>query len=275
MSAGTRPARGRRLDGRVAIVTGAGSGIGRAIALRFAAEGARVVVADIQRARAEETVAQVEAAQGTAWPFVADIADERAVPALVAVALEREGRLDILVNNAAIAKGTGLLGLEPSTWDENLALDLRAPYLCMRAAIPPMIAARRGAIVNIGSVNGLLGLGEYAYSAAKAGLISLTRNAAVEFGPAGIRVNAICPGTVRTPIWQERLAADPQILERLTPWYPLGRIGEPDEIAAAALFLASDDASFVTGAVLVVDGGLTAGMGRMLDDLAGRPPGVR
>jgi NAD(P)-dependent dehydrogenase (short-subunit alcohol dehydrogenase family) len=260
-----------RIDDRVAIVTGAGSGIGRAIARRFAAAGAGVIAADVDGERAAETVRLVEAAQGRAWAHVADVADEAAVTRLVSAALEREGRLDILVNNAAVAKGTGLLGLDPATWDENLAIDLRGPYLCMRAALGPMSLARRGAIVNIGSVNGLTGLGEYAYSAAKAGLVSLTQNAAVEFGPLGIRVNALCPGTVRTPIWRERLETDPAILERLKPWYPLRRIAEPDEIAAAALFLASDEASFVTGAVLVVDGGLTAGMGRMLDDLAGRP----
>jgi NAD(P)-dependent dehydrogenase (short-subunit alcohol dehydrogenase family) len=275
MTEAVRPASEAALEGRVAIVTGAGSGIGRAIARRFAAEGARVIVADVDGDRAADTVRLVEAAEGRAGAVTVDVTDEGGVARLVELTLAREGRLDILVNNAAIAKGTGLLGLEPATWDENLALDLRAPYLCMRAALPPMLAARRGAIVNIGSVNGLLGLGEYAYSAAKAGLVSLTQNAAVEFGPAGIRVNAICPGTVRTPIWRERLAADPQILDRLVPWYPLGRIAEPEEIAAAALFLASDEASFVTGAVLVVDGGLTAGMGRMLDDLAGRPAGTR
>jgi NAD(P)-dependent dehydrogenase (short-subunit alcohol dehydrogenase family) len=140
------------------------------------------------------------------------------------------------------------------------------------AALRHLTARRRGAIVNIGSVNGLMAFGEYPYSAAKAGLISLTQNAAVEFGPSGVRVNAICPGTVRTPIWKERVAKAPDIFERLSKWYPLGRVAEPEEIAAAALFLASDEASFITGTTLVVDGGLTAGMGRMSRELAGECP---
>ncbi len=256
-----------RLDNRVAVVTGAGSGIGRAIAVRFAVAGAHVVVAELSEETARETVHLIAAARGSAWACVGDVTDEAQVERIAAAAVERFGSLDILVNNAAISEGQGILELDPAAWDRNMAVDLRAPYLLMQAALRRMTAQRRGAIVNIASVNGLLGLGEYPYSAAKAGLISLTQNAAVEFGPAGIRVNAICPGTVRTPIWTERLAARPDLFERLARWYPLGRVAEPEEIAAVALFLASDEASFVTGAVIVADGGLTAGMGRMLDEL--------
>ena len=131
---------------------------------------------------------------------------------------------------------------------------------------------RSKAIVNISSVNGLMGLGEEAYGAAKAGVINFTQNLAVRYGRHGIRANAICPGTVRTPIWQERLAREPRVFDKLAAWYPLGRVGEPDEIAAAALFLASDEASFVTGAILAVDGGLTAGLHRMAVELQGDDP---
>jgi NAD(P)-dependent dehydrogenase (short-subunit alcohol dehydrogenase family) len=175
--------------------------------------------------------------------------------------------VDILVNNAAIGDGEGILDVPPDVWDRNLAVNLRGPYLCIRAALPVMLRQRRGAIVNISSVNALLGLGHHPYSAAKAGLISLTQNVAVDFGDRGIRANAICPGTVRTPIWADRIARAPDLMARLGAWYPLRRVAEPEEIAAVALFLASDEASFVTGAVIVADGGLTAGIRRMADDL--------
>jgi meso-butanediol dehydrogenase / (S,S)-butanediol dehydrogenase / diacetyl reductase len=261
-----------RLDQRVAIVTGAGSGIGRAIALRFAAVGARVIVADIAGEGARETVAAVSAAGGSAAAAVLDVADEDQVRELVDRTVDAERRIDVLVNCAAISEGEGIVDLDPAVWDRTLSIDLRAPYLCMRAVLPHMVSARRGSIVNIGSVNGLLGFGEYSYSAAKAGLVSLTQNAAIEFGPAGIRVNIICPGTVRTPIWKARVAARPDIFDRLSRWYPLGRVAEPEEIASTALFLASDEASFITGATIVVDGGLTAGIGRMSRELAGKAP---
>jgi NAD(P)-dependent dehydrogenase (short-subunit alcohol dehydrogenase family) len=259
-----------RLDGRAAIVTGGGSGIGRAIALRFADAGARLAVVDVVGERAREVTAAIVAAGHEAVAIVADLATVDEASRVVREAHAAFGAVDILVNCAAISEGEGILDLDPAVWDRNFAIDLRAPYLLMREALPHMVAARRGAIVNIASVNGLLAFGEYPYSAAKAGLLSLTQNAAVEFGPSGIRVNAICPGTVRTPIWAPRVAAAPDIFERLAKWYPLGRVAEPEEIASTALFLASDEASFVTGATLVVDGGLTAGMGRMSRELAGR-----
>jgi meso-butanediol dehydrogenase / (S,S)-butanediol dehydrogenase / diacetyl reductase len=135
--------------------------------------------------------------------------------------------------------------------------------------VPGMIERRRGVIINIASVNGLTGLGEEPYSAAKAGLLNLTQNMAIKYGQYNVRANAICPGTVRTPIWQERVEQDPEIFERLAAWYPLGRVGEPEDIAKAALFLASDDAAWITGAILNVDGGLMAGSYRMSQALGG------
>jgi meso-butanediol dehydrogenase / (S,S)-butanediol dehydrogenase / diacetyl reductase len=260
----------RLLDGRVAIVTGGGSGIGRAIAGRFGRAGARVAIVDVASAQAEAVASEIAATGGEARAMVADLAVIESAARVVDEAVAAWGAVDILVNCAAISQGEGIIDLDAAVWDRNFAVDLRAPFLLMRAVLPHMTAKRRGAIVNIGSVNGLMAFGEYPYSAAKAGLISLTQNAAVEFGPAGVRVNAICPGTVRTPIWRDRLAAAPDIFERLAQWYPLGRVAEPEEIAAAAFFLASDEASFITGATLVVDGGLTAGMGRMSAELAGR-----
>jgi NAD(P)-dependent dehydrogenase (short-subunit alcohol dehydrogenase family) len=188
---------------------------------------------------------------------------------VVETALDRFGRLDVLVNNAGVSLGDSVLDTDPATWDRNFAVVLKGAYHFTRAALPAMRERRRGVIVNVASVNGLLGLGEDAYSAAKAGLINFTQNLAVRYGADGIRANVICPGTVRTPIWRDTLARRPDVFERLAAWYPLGRVGEPDDVARAALFLASDDAAWITGAVLPVDGGLTAGLRRMALDLQG------
>ncbi len=258
-----------RLPNTVALVTGGGSGIGRAICRRFAAEGARVVAADRDLAGAEETVRLVAAAGGEAVAVEGDVADADAVAAFVARAEARFGGVDLLVNNAAISAGDDLVAIDPETWDRNLAVVLRGPYLCCRAVLPGMIARRRGVILNVASVNGLTGLGEEPYSAAKAGLINLTQNLAVKHGRHGVRANAIAPGTIRTPIWRDRLAERPTVFEELAAWYPLGRVGEVEDVAAAALFLASDEAAWITGVVLPVDGGLLAGSYRMARDLRG------
>lgn len=259
-----------RLADKVALVTGSGSGIGRAIAERFAREGARVIVNDLHRDRAEETVQRIAAANGEALAIQADVTQSAAVQAMVEQGIAAFGRIDILVNNAGASQGDDILTFDEATWDWNLAVVLKSAYLCSRAVLPRMIERRSGAIVNISSVNGIAGLGEEAYSAAKAGMNVLTKNMAVKYGRFGIRVNAICPGTIRTPIWGPRLEKDPLIFEKLAKWYPLGRVGEPEDIANAALFLASDEASWITGAVLIVDGGLLAGSYRMTLELEGK-----
>jgi meso-butanediol dehydrogenase/(S,S)-butanediol dehydrogenase/diacetyl reductase len=247
-----------RLDGRTAIVTGGGSGIGKAICRRFAADGASVVVADIAGDRAEEGAAEIG---GRA--VQADVT----VAADVARMVEVAGRVDVLVNNAGGGMNDDLLEIDGDEWDDDLALNLKSAFLCTKAVLPQMTERGGGAIVNIASVNGLAFFANDAYSAAKAGLIQLTRSVAVRYGRFGIRVNAIAPGTIRTPLWQERVDKRPAIFERLVSWYPLGRVGEPEDVADAAAFLASDEARWITGEVLRVDGGLLAGNYRMAREL--------
>jgi meso-butanediol dehydrogenase/(S,S)-butanediol dehydrogenase/diacetyl reductase len=256
-----------RLAGRVALVTGAGSGIGRATAELFASEGAAVAVLDRIEERAQESAGRIAASGGSALPLACDVSDPDGVGAAVAEVVSVFNHLDVLVNNAAISTGDDILEIDQSEWDRNLGVVLKGVFLCSKAALAHMVERGAGALVNIASVNGLTGLGEEAYSAAKAGVINLTKNVAVKNGRHGVRANCICPGTIRTPIWQERLERDPDIFERLTDWYPLGRVGEPEDVARAALFLASDEASWITGSTLVVDGGLLAGSYRMARDL--------
>jgi NAD(P)-dependent dehydrogenase (short-subunit alcohol dehydrogenase family) len=258
-----------RLHDKVTLITGGGSGIGEAICRLFAREGATVVAVDRYLARAEQTIEQLSAEGSRGIALQADVARRSEVELMAQHALERLGRVDVLVNNAAIAEGDDILTIDEETWDLNLRVVLKSVYLCSRALLPDMLARRQGAIVNIASVNGLMGIGEEAYSAAKAGVINLTKNLAVRYGPRGVRANVICPGTIQTPIWQNRVDQDPTVFERLAQWYPLGRVGQPDDVAQAALFLASDEAAWITGAALNVDGGLMAGSYRMSRDLSG------
>ena len=256
-----------RLHDRVALITGAGSGIGQAIARRYAAEGAAVVVVDWNPEGGRGTADEIERLGGRARFVEADVSRAADVERAVEETRSAFGRVDVLVNNAAVAEGDDLLQIDEATWDRNVAVVLKGVFLCTRAALPAMIAQRRGAIVNVASVNGLMGLGNEPYSAAKAGVINLTQNVAVRYGRFGVRANAICPGTVRTPIWRPRVERVPDVFERLGAWYPIGRVGEPEDVASAALYLASDEAAFVTGAVFPVDGGLTAGLYRMAREL--------
>jgi NAD(P)-dependent dehydrogenase (short-subunit alcohol dehydrogenase family) len=260
-----------RFRGRTALVTGGGRGIGRAIALRLAREGAAVAVVDIDGDPARAVVKEIAALGRTGVALAADVGDEAAAERAVRNAEKALGPLAVLVNNAAWTTKATLDATGPADWDAEFRVTLRAAYLMIRAVLPGMVERGRGAIVSVASVNGLMSFGNPAYSAAKAGLINLTRSVAVEHGPKGVRANAVSPGSVRTehPSWKERLARDPQVFEKLARWYPVGRVGEPEDIAAAVAFLASDEAAFVNGANLVVDGGLTAGMAPMARELGG------
>ena len=251
-----------RLEDKVAVVTGAGRGIGRAIAVRFASEGARVVVDDIKDDVGQATVDAICETGGEACYVHADVSDPAAVSQLMSATADRFGRLDILVNNAVCSAEA----IVEEAWGPVLDVCLHGTANCCRAALPVMLEQGGGAIVNISSVNALFTWGDFwAYSAAKAGLIAVTRNIATNYARRGIRANVICPGTVRTEIWEPDRLKDPGLEARLAEQYPVGRVAEPEEIAHAALFLASDEASFVTGAVLPVDGGLTAGLWKLHD----------
>lgn len=240
------------------LITGAAGGIGRAMARYFGDRGGRIAALDKSPA-VEGMVAELAGAGITAASAVADIGASAEVEGAFAALRESLGPIDILINNAGYSERRTLQMTTPETWESAIDGNLNGAYFCSRLAIEDMQGSGGGAIVSISSVNGLAALGDPAYSTAKAGLISHTKAVAIEYGRFGIRANVICPGTVRTPIWADRVAEDPNILANLVKWYPLRRVADPIDIAKAAAFLASDDASAITGVVLPVDCGLTAG----------------
>lgn len=247
-----------RFHDKIAYVTGAGHGIGRAVALRLAAEQASVVVSDIDADAARHVADEISGAGGIALATTCDMTARASVDASFAEAVGRFGRLDILVNTAGgdWEEPNAFEEISDELWQRKLDLNLTGVGRCIRAALPSLIAAAPGSsVVSISSINGAVGLGGYPYSAAKAGLEILTRNLAVHYGGKGVRFNVVSPGTVRTRHWNGRQAD----IDRLTRLYPLGRVGEPEDIAAAVAFLASDDAAWITGVTLPVDGGYLAG----------------
>jgi NAD(P)-dependent dehydrogenase (short-subunit alcohol dehydrogenase family) len=247
-----------RLQGKVAIVTGSTSGIGRATATLFGAEGAKVVVNGRRQELGQEVVDQIRAAGGEAVYHSADVSQRDQVQALVAYAVETYGRLDVLMNNAWSGRSGMLLDVTEESWKAGFAVGLDATFWACRAAIPLMAAQGGGAIINIASPHGMLAARHaLPYAPVKAALIHLTRQIAVDYGDQGIRCNAICPGWIITEKVEERMRQNPLRLEQAKRVYPGKRPGKPIEIAYAALFLASDEASFVTGHAMVVDGGLT------------------
>ena len=250
------------LDGKTALVTGGGSGIGRAASLASAKEGARVVVADVNMEGGEETVQQIKEAGGEAILVHADVASPDDTQAMVAQAVEAFGSLDCAFNNAGIGGGRDRLltaDYLEEDWDRVISINLKGVWLCMKAEIPQMLKQGGGSIVNTASIAGLVGLtGTVAYVAAKHGVTGLTKAAAIEYAKSGIRVNAVCPGYIHTPLVQRVFDDHEGYEERVAARHPIGRLGEPSEIAAAVVWLSSDAASFVTGHNMPVDGGYMA-----------------
>jgi 3-oxoacyl-[acyl-carrier protein] reductase len=248
-----------RLEGKVALITGAAGGIGAETAKLLAQHGAAVIVNDID-SKVSEVSDAIVAAGGQAHSAIGDISNTRDVDAMFDLAQRFFGGLDVLVNNAFHAPNDGTIErLDEKDWDRTIDVCLKGPFLCSRRAIPMMKARGGGSIVTLSSVNALLGVGETAYSAAKGGLISMMRLVAAEYGQFGIRSNVLCPGTIGTTTCLDYWSRFPTGFARLQEMYPLGRIGTPRDVAEYVLFLASDESSFVTGSVQVVDGGLLAG----------------
>jgi NAD(P)-dependent dehydrogenase (short-subunit alcohol dehydrogenase family) len=250
-----------RLADKVTIITGAGGGMGRVAAQLFAKEGAKVVVAEYSEAAGRETVAMVEADGGTATYVRADVSKEADAKAMVDHALATYGRVDVLYNNAGIMPEAdhSVIDTDVDTWDQVMAVNVRGPFLGCKYAIPAMQAGGGGSIINVASFVAILGCSvpQDAYTASKGAILSLTRSLAVQFGPNGIRTNAICPGPIETPLLMDWLLKDEAAKNLRLARNPTGRFGKPEEIVYMALYLASDESRFTNGASLVVDGGIS------------------
>jgi len=247
-----------RLKNKVALITGGGSGIGRATCLLFAREGAKVVVADYIAEGGNETMQQIRAGGGEAIFVQADVSKSADVQNMIAATVQTYKRVDVLFNNAGIeGPSAKLANYKEEDWDRVIAIDLTAVYLGMKYVIPEMLKQGGGVIISTASVAGLVGFpGSGAYAAAKAGVINMTRMVALEYADKNIRVNCICPGIIETPMVDRVMGNRPK--DRVVKAEPIGRLGQPEDIANAALFLASDESSFATGAPFIIDGGYVA-----------------
>lgn len=254
-----------RVDGKVTVLTGAASGIGRASATLLAAEGAKLVVGDIDEAGGESIARAIRDAGGTCRFVRTDVRSYDDVGALVGSAVDEHGRLDVIVNNVGVAIGGAAGEMSEDDWNAVIDVNLTGVWRGMRHAIPAMLERGGGSIVNLSSVQSLVGfVGWSGYAASKGGINGLTQQAAVEYGPKGIRVNAIVPGTILTELNEKILREHPDPDRQMAEWtgmHPLGRIGQPEEVASAVVYLASDESSFVTGTLLRVDGGMVVKAG--------------
>ena len=251
-----------RLKGKVAVVTGAGAGMGQAVALRFAREGARVVVAEVNTVSGKSAVEAIQRAQGESIFVHADVSEEKEVQLMIAATLKQYGRVDILYNNAAVelhGQDARAHELSAEIWDRTHAINLRSVWLCSKYAIPPMLEHHGGSFIHVASPTGLYGCapGYTAYSASKGGVVALTQVMAADYARDNIRVNAIVPGTTDTPMIAP-LLEDEGVRARLMALSPMGRLGRPDDVAGLAVFLASDESAYCTGGIYMADGGLTA-----------------
>jgi NAD(P)-dependent dehydrogenase (short-subunit alcohol dehydrogenase family) len=255
-----------KLDGKVAVITGAASGMGRATALRFAKEGAALVVADLNSQAGEATISEIVAAGGRAVFQHTDVSSDGDIKAMIDRAVKEFGRLDITYNNAGIGGATGRLDeINAADWDKTFAILTRAVFLGIKYSIEPMRKAGGGSIISTASVAGLKGVaGLHAYSAAKAAVVNLTESAAIELGHDRIRVNCICPGGIVTPlVYRGMRGGEEEARRNMARMQPIPRAGRPEDIAAMALFLASDEAEWITGTAMIVDGGMNTGNVRM------------
>ncbi|MEW6266272.1 MAG: 3-oxoacyl-ACP reductase family protein [Thermodesulfobacteriota bacterium] len=247
-----------RFKGKVALITGAGSGIGRITAHRFAREGAGVIINDVVEEQGRRVEQEIKKAGGLAVYAPGDVSNRKEVEAFVRRGLDEFGRLDILVNNAAVIKESPFIEIEEASFDRLLRINLKGVFVCCQVVVPIMLEQRYGKIVNIGSRAFLGSVGQLDYVTSKGGVVSLTRGLALEFARQGLNVNCVAPGPIMTGL---SLQVDKKRLEAYQEKMPMGRFGEPEDIAAAVLFLASDEASFITGQTLLVDGGLSLGAG--------------
>jgi NAD(P)-dependent dehydrogenase (short-subunit alcohol dehydrogenase family) len=249
-----------RLDGKVCVITGAGGGMGRDAALLFTEEGAQVCVADVALDAAKETVSRC--AEGSAFAIACDVADEESVAETMSATKERFGGIDVLYNNAGISPADDASVLETSVeaWDRVQAVNTKGVFLCCKHGIPHLLDRGGGSVINVASFVAVVGAAtsQISYTASKGAVLSMTRELAVQFARRNVRVNALCPGPVETPLLLRIFGDDPAALERRRSHWPTGRLAKPREVVNGALFLASDDSSYVTGATFLVDGGLTA-----------------
>jgi NAD(P)-dependent dehydrogenase (short-subunit alcohol dehydrogenase family) len=248
-----------RLEGKVCVITGAGGGMGREAAILFTEEGAKVCAADVNVAAAEETVSQCS---GDAFATQVDVADEASVKAMMDATAERYGGIDVLYNNAGISPDddASILDTSVEAWDRVQAVNTRGVFLCCKHGIPHLLERGGGSVINVASFVAILGAAtsQISYSASKGAVLSMSRELAVQFARQGVRVNALCPGPVETPLLLNIFGDDPEALERRRVHWPMGRLAKPREIVNGALFLASDESSYVNGSTFLVDGGLTA-----------------
>ena len=257
------------LKGKTVVITGSGRSIGREMAIRIAAEGASVALLEINRENLEEVRSTIAAAGGDVRAYEIDLGSESQIIETILKVEKDFGKIDCLINNAMVHEAEDLLNTTLEVWNKSIQITLTAAFLCIRQVLPAMIKRKNGSIINIGTVNAKAMIGSDSYSAAKAGVQALTRTVAVRYGVDGIRCNTIVPGTIATAAWQERVDRNPNVFEDLKPWYPLGRVGTPKDIADAAIFLISEDSQWISGSELVVDGGLLAGYAPMFRTVEG------